>query len=96
MNKFQDREKDYEILYPEESDDYLVRKEQEDFALKSRNQPLGATIAAPHKVRGAFKRTIPKVSRIHVTKIDVNSKPWKDYQAKKINFSEMKKLLGLE
>lgn len=85
-------EKDYNVLYPESEKDEVLRKEQEELG-KLRGQFFGAPQAISNKGRGSFKAKAPPVKRMKTFKIDTNSKPWKDYQDKKISFLEMKRLL---
>lgn len=87
-----EKEKDYDVLYPEQGEDRIIRKEQEDFASKARNRPLGAICTVSAKVRGAFKVKRPAEKRMKTYKVDVNSKAFKDYQEKKISFAEMKRI----
>lgn len=86
------REKDYDVLYPETGEDRILRAEQTKFADEGRVKPLGATVVVSTKVRGAFKAKAPPVKRMKKFKVNVNSKAFKDYQAKKISFAEMKRL----
>lgn len=86
------REKDANVLYPETGEERIIRTEQEQFAEHGRNKPLGATVVVSTKVRGAFRAKQPSVKRMKKFAVDINSKAWKDYQAKKISFTEMKRL----
>jgi hypothetical protein len=86
------REKDYNVLYPETGEDRILRTEQEKACAEGRCKPLGATVVVSTKVRGAFKAKQASVKRMRTFKVDVNSKVWKDYLAKKISFMEVKRL----
>lgn len=86
------KERDANVLYPETGEERILRIEQEEFAKNGRNKPLGATVVVSTKVRGAFRAKQPSVKRMRTFKVDVNSKAWKDYQAKKISFVEFKRL----
>lgn len=86
---------EHKFLYPETDDEIEVRLEAEKKA--SANFPKGVHMApSTGKCRGYItpQRSV-SVPRVKKMKVDVSSKAWKDYQDKKISFSEMKKRMGL-
>lgn len=86
---------DHSILYKDTEEEAAIRAEQETQA-SNRKEVYGAHCSLHGKARGSFKtNTKIKVGRVKKTKIDTNSKAWKDYLEKKISFSEMKKALGV-